>query len=34
MPFQVALGPDGLQLSIDGTVLPTVTVSPGAIAIE
>ena len=34
VPFQVALGPDGLQLAIDGTVLPTVTVSPGAIAIE
>lgn len=32
--FQVALGPDGLQLTLDGTLLPTISVSPGALAIE
>lgn len=34
VPFEVALGPDGLQLTLDGTVLPTVAVSSGAVAIE
>lgn len=34
VPFQVALGPDGLQLVLDGTTLPTLTLSAGAIAME
>jgi len=34
LPFQVALGQDGLQLTLDGTLLPSVSVSPGAIAFE
>jgi len=34
VPFQVALTTDGVQLTLDGTLLPAVTVSPGAIAIE
>jgi hypothetical protein len=34
VPFQVALTGEGLQLTLDGTLLPAVTVAPGAIAIE
>jgi hypothetical protein len=34
VPFQVALGSDGLQLVLDGTTLPALTLSAGAIAME
>jgi hypothetical protein len=34
VPFHVALAPDGLQLTLDATLLPAVTLSAGAIAIE
>ena len=34
LPFQVAVSPDGLQLTLDGTVLPAVSLSAGAIAME
>ena len=34
VPFQVSLSPDGLQLALDATVLPTLTLSAGAIAME
>lgn len=34
LPFQVSVSPDGLQLTLDGTLLPTVALSAGAIAIE
>ena len=34
LPFQVAVSPDGLQLTLDGALLPTVALSAGAIAIE
>jgi hypothetical protein len=34
VPFQVSVTPEGLQLTLDGTLLPTVALSSGAIAIE
>ena len=34
VPFQVSVTTTGLQLTLDGTLLPAVTVAPGAIAIE
>ena len=34
VPFQVAVTAEGVQLTLDGTLLPAVAVAPGAIAIE
>ena len=34
VPFHVSVTPDGLQLTLDVTLLPTVALSSGAIAIE
>lgn len=34
VPFQVSVTTNGLQLTLDSTVFPAVTVAPGAIAIE
>ena len=34
VPFSVAIGGDGLQLTLDATLLPTATLSAGAVAVE